>query len=82
MPGKGADFEKDLAPIALIGSIPNILVVTPSLGVNDVKGLIALAKEKPGRKPMKEVKTMREDAAAVEKMGDEIKARYVKIFKV
>lgn len=47
MPGKGADFEKDLAPIALVGSIPNILVVTPTLGINDVKGLIALAKEKP-----------------------------------
>lgn len=47
MPGKGPDFEKDLAPIALVGSIPNILVVTPSLGVNDVKSLIALAREKP-----------------------------------
>ena len=47
MPGKGANFEKDLAPIALVGSIPNILVVNPTVGVNDVKGLIALAKEKP-----------------------------------
>src|SRR5450830_1984453 len=44
MPGKGANFEKDLAPIALVGSIPNILVVHPTLEVNDVKGLIALAK--------------------------------------
>jgi tripartite-type tricarboxylate transporter receptor subunit TctC len=47
MPGKGPNFEKDLAPIALVGSIPNILVVNPSLGVNDVKDLITLAKEKP-----------------------------------
>jgi tripartite-type tricarboxylate transporter receptor subunit TctC len=46
-PGKGANFEKDLAPIALVGSIPNILVVNPNIGVNDVNGLIALAKEKP-----------------------------------
>ena len=46
-PGKGANFEKDLAPVALVGSIPNILVVNPTVGVNDVKGLIALAKEKP-----------------------------------
>src|SRR5674476_1218216 len=30
MPGKGANFEKDLAPIALVGSIPNILVVHPT----------------------------------------------------
>jgi iron(III) transport system substrate-binding protein len=42
----------------------------------------ALAKEKPGRKPTKEIKTMREDAAAVEKHGDEVKAHYVKIFHV
>ncbi|MBI3702597.1 MAG: tripartite tricarboxylate transporter substrate binding protein [Rhizobiales bacterium] len=48
MPGKGANFEKDLAPVALVGSIPNILVVNPTLGVGDVKGLIALAKQKPG----------------------------------
>src|SRR6476661_1842258 len=47
MPGKGPNFEQDLAPIVLVGSIPNILVVNPSLGVNDVKGLIALARQKP-----------------------------------
>jgi len=47
LPGKGPNFEKDLAPIVLIGSIPNILVVNPSLGVDDVKGLITLAKQKP-----------------------------------
>jgi iron(III) transport system substrate-binding protein len=39
-------------------------------------------KEKAGRKPFKEIKTMKEDAAGVEKMAEEIKARYVKIFKV
>jgi tripartite-type tricarboxylate transporter receptor subunit TctC len=46
MPDKGPNFEKDLAPIALVGSIPNILVVNPKLGVDDVKGLIALAKSR------------------------------------
>ena len=40
------------------------------------------AKEKPGRTPFKDIKTMKDDAAAVEKMGEEIKARYTKIFKV
>jgi iron(III) transport system substrate-binding protein len=39
-------------------------------------------KEKAGRKPFKEIKTMKEDAAGVEKMGEEIKARYSKLFKV
>ena len=47
MAGKAPNVEKDMTPITLIGSIPNILVVNPKLGVNDVKGLIALAKQKP-----------------------------------
>lgn len=45
--GKAPNVEKDMTPITLIGSIPNIMVVNPKLGVSDVKGLIALAKEKP-----------------------------------
>jgi iron(III) transport system substrate-binding protein len=51
----------------------------------DVGGLRSAhsqTKEKPGRKPFKEIKTMKEDAAAVEKEGAEIKARYSKLFKV
>jgi len=47
MPNRGANFQTDLAPIVLIGSIPNILVVTPTLRVDNVKELIALAKAKP-----------------------------------
>ncbi len=47
MSNKDVNFEKDLAPITLIGSTPEILVVNPKLGVSDVKGLIAMAKEKP-----------------------------------
>jgi tripartite-type tricarboxylate transporter receptor subunit TctC len=47
MPNKGPNFEKDMAPIVLVGSIPNILVVNPKLDVKDVKELIALAKAKP-----------------------------------
>jgi tripartite-type tricarboxylate transporter receptor subunit TctC len=44
----GFDFVKDFAPIALITTAPVILVVNPSLGVNSVQELIALAKKKPG----------------------------------
>jgi iron(III) transport system substrate-binding protein len=40
------------------------------------------AKEKPGRRPLAEIKTMKDDPAAVEKEGDAIKARYTKIFHV
>jgi iron(III) transport system substrate-binding protein len=39
-------------------------------------------KEKPGRKLFAEIKTMKDDAAAVEKMSDEIKAKYQKLFRV
>lgn len=41
------DFSKDFAPIVYTTSSPNILVVHPSTGVKDVKGLIALLKAKP-----------------------------------
>jgi tripartite-type tricarboxylate transporter receptor subunit TctC len=36
-------------PIALVGYVPFVLVVAPSLGVNSVTELIALAKERPGQ---------------------------------
>lgn len=47
MPTKAPDVERDLAPIVLVGSIPNILVVSKDLNVSSVKELIALAKQKP-----------------------------------
>jgi iron(III) transport system substrate-binding protein len=47
-----------------------------------LRSMHPLAKEKPGRKPFAEIKTMKEDAAAVEKQGEEIKARYSKLFGV
>jgi tripartite-type tricarboxylate transporter receptor subunit TctC len=43
------DLGKDFAPIALTTSAANILVVKPTLGVSNVKELIALAKAKPGQ---------------------------------
>jgi iron(III) transport system substrate-binding protein len=39
-------------------------------------------KEKAGRRPFKEIKTMKEDAAGVERDGAAIKAHYSKLFKV
>jgi len=39
-------------------------------------------KEKPGREPFREIKTMKEDAAGVERMSEEIKAHYSKLFGV
>jgi len=43
------DSNKDLTPIAFVGAVPNVLVVSNSLGVNDVAGLVKLAKSKPGQ---------------------------------
>jgi tripartite-type tricarboxylate transporter receptor subunit TctC len=42
------DFARDLAPVAMLASVPNLLVVHPSLGVRSVQELIAAAKAKPG----------------------------------
>jgi iron(III) transport system substrate-binding protein len=38
--------------------------------------------EKPGVRKLSEIKLMKEDPEGVEKMGEEIKARYAQIFKV
>jgi iron(III) transport system substrate-binding protein len=38
--------------------------------------------EKAGRKSLKDIKTMKDDAAAVEKESESIKARYTKIFRI
>ncbi|PIT79905.1 tripartite tricarboxylate transporter substrate binding protein [Limnohabitans sp. JirII-31] len=40
------DPLKDLAPIVLVGTVPNILIVNPSVPANNVKELIALGKNK------------------------------------
>jgi len=51
----------------------------------DVGGLRSVhpqTKEKPGRRPFKDIKVMKDDAAAVEKQSEEIKARYAKLFGV
>jgi tripartite-type tricarboxylate transporter receptor subunit TctC len=42
------DPNKDFSPIMLFATVPFVLVTHPSLGVNNVKELIALAKAKPG----------------------------------
>ena len=51
----------------------------------DVGGLRSVhpqTQEKPGRRPFKDIKTMKDDAAAVEEQGDAIKAHYTKLFHV
>jgi iron(III) transport system substrate-binding protein len=50
--------------------------------VGKMRSLHAQTNETDGRKPFHEIKTMKEDAAAVEKDGEAIKARYSKLFGV
>src|SRR4030081_1646735 len=41
------NLGRDLAPIALLGIVPNVLVAHPSVEANNLQELIALAKSKP-----------------------------------
>lgn len=50
--------------------------------VGGLRSVHTLVKEKPGRKPLKDIKVMRDDAAAVERESAEIKARYTQYFRV
>jgi tripartite-type tricarboxylate transporter receptor subunit TctC len=43
------DPIRDFAPITLVTSVPNVLVLHPSLPAKNVKELIALARAKPGQ---------------------------------
>jgi tripartite-type tricarboxylate transporter receptor subunit TctC len=43
------DQQRDLAPITLVATAPNILVVGPALPVRSVEELIQVAKSKPGQ---------------------------------
>lgn len=43
------DTAKDFSPVALIGSVPNALLVNPGIPAKTVAELIALAKKDPGK---------------------------------
>ncbi|WP_026638464.1 Bug family tripartite tricarboxylate transporter substrate binding protein [Bordetella petrii] len=43
------DFKKDFEPVALLATIPNILVVHPDLPINSVQEYVAYAKSNPGK---------------------------------
>ena len=44
----GYQLERDLAPVALAGNVPHILVAHPTLPARNVKEIIALGKTRPG----------------------------------
>src|SRR5947209_8382590 len=47
-----------------------------------LRSMHPLVKDKPGRKPFRDIQTMKEDPAGVERTSEEIKARYSKLFGV
>ena len=42
------DTQRDLAPVALVGSVPSVLTVNPSFPAKTVQEFVAIAKAKPG----------------------------------
>ena len=44
----GFDPVKDFAPVSMLGTVPNVLVVNPAFPARTVADLIRMAKEKPG----------------------------------
>jgi tripartite-type tricarboxylate transporter receptor subunit TctC len=45
----GYDTLKDFAAVAMLGSLPSVLIVPPNSPVNSVKELVAMLKAKPGQ---------------------------------
>jgi tripartite-type tricarboxylate transporter receptor subunit TctC len=45
----GYDPVKDLEPVTLVGTVPNILITSPSFSAHSLKELIGIAKAKPGQ---------------------------------
>jgi iron(III) transport system substrate-binding protein len=53
-----------------------------NVDVGGLRSVHALVKERRDRKPLSEIKLMREDAVEVDRSADEIKAKYAQIFRV
>ena len=50
--------------------------------IGALRSVHPLVKDRPERRKLSDIKTLREDAAAVADQADDIKARYLKLFKV
>jgi iron(III) transport system substrate-binding protein len=53
-----------------------------NIDVGGLRSVHALVKERRDRKPLSEIKLMREDAVEVDRSAEEIKAKYAQIFRV
>ena len=48
LPDPGFDYERDLAPVTMVGEANMVLIASPSFAANNVSELLALARAKPG----------------------------------
>jgi len=53
-----------------------------NVDIGALRSVHPLVKDRPGRKKLSDIKILREDAAAVADQADDIKTRYLKLFKV
>jgi iron(III) transport system substrate-binding protein len=53
-----------------------------NIDMGGLRSLHTLTKEKPGRKPLAQIKVMKDDPIAVERESEEIKAHYTRLFRV
>ena len=61
---------------------PDCLRPQLNVDVGGLRSAHALVKEPPHRTPLSAIKLMREDAAELDRMAEEIKAKYTQIFRV
>ena len=69
-------------PVEIVYPAEGTPLIVGPLDYGGLRSVHALVKDKPGRKPLAEIKLMEDDPAAVEQQAEEIKARYTKYFKV
>ena len=85
---KVLSVASEIFPIVKTGGLADVAGALPSALKHESVEMRTLVpaypavKEKPGRKPFSEVKKMKDDPAAVEKLSGEIKAHYSKLFGV
>jgi iron(III) transport system substrate-binding protein len=50
--------------------------------VGGLRSFYPTVREKPGRKPLREIKSMNDDPVAIAEQSELIKARYIQLFRV
>ncbi len=48
-PNLAFDAEKDLVPMSMIGSVPNVLIISPEKGIKSIQDFVAFGKANPGK---------------------------------